>query len=218
MEAPSSKDRVVQPKDQDDAAFLFALAKKIGFDLYMKMDERTKRPKLYFGKREAVQRVFKLVWGENLSSYTPRLDSNNQVSEVTVRGYDYQTMKAIVETATAADLGGSSSASSGPEVAKGSGGTSPRKKFVTDSGVTSSAEAKDRAKSILRELANTFHTGTGEVIGLPKMRVGDHVQLERLGRFSGTYSVTKVVHSIGSSGFKTQFDVRSDSVEKEAKS
>ena len=73
----------------------------------------------------------------------------------------------------------------------------------------SEQEARELAISLLRERAYEFITGSGEVIGLPDLRPGDNLELDGLGRrFSGTYYVKKVEHTIGGSGFTSRFEVR----------
>ena len=65
------------------------------------------------------------------------------------------------------------------------------------------------AKSLLRERAYEFITATGKVAGLPELRPGDNLEMFGLGRrFSGSYYVKRVEHSLGSSGFFTEFTAR----------
>jgi len=65
---------------------------------------------------------------------------------------------------------------------------------------------------LLRERAYSYLTGFRQVIGLPGLRPGDNIELQRLGRrFSGEYYVTKVEHTLGNSGYLTSFEVRSPS-------
>jgi phage protein D len=129
------------------------------------------------------------------------------VSQVTVRGWDPATKQAIVVTATADDLPGSGSGTSGPQEAQKSLGN--RQDVVVDAVVTSEEEARELAISLLRERAYEFITGNGEIVGLPDLRPGDNMDLDGLGRrFSGSYYVKKVEHTIGSSGFRTRFEVR----------
>jgi len=80
---------------------------------------------------------------------------------------------------------------------------------VVDAPVFSQQEADEMAKALLADRAYEFVTGSGRVIGLPDLRPGDNIRLLELGkRFSGTYYVKKVEHTLGSAGFITQFDVR----------
>jgi phage protein D len=126
-----------------------------------------------------------------------------------VRGWDPKTKQPITATATPANLpAGGGQGTSGPAAAAA---TFPNKQeVVVDSPVTSVQEAQDLANSLLRERAYEFITGSGSVIGVPNLRPGDNVRLTGLGkRFTGDYYVKKVEHTIGSSGYLTNFEVRS---------
>ena len=81
---------------------------------------------------------------------------------------------------------------------------------MVDSPVTSAQEASELAISLLRERAYEFITGSGQVIGVPELRPGYNVRLSGLGqRFTVDYYVKKVEHTLGSSGYTTNFEVRS---------
>jgi phage protein D len=46
-------------------------------------------------------------------------------------------------------------------------------------------------------------------IGLPDLRAGQWVEIRGLGvRFSGTYFITDTTHTLGESGYTTQFNAR----------
>jgi phage protein D len=81
--------------------------------------------------------------------------------------------------------------------------------MVIDAPVASVEEARRLAASLLRERAYEFITATGRVAGLPELRPGDNVEIFGVGaRFSGSYFVRKVEHSLGGSGFFTEFAAR----------
>ena len=125
-----------------------------------------------------------------------------------MRGWDPRTKQAIHYTATKDDLPGLASAgASGPSVAEGK--MNDKQDIIVDRPVFSTEEAKHLAISLLRERANQFKTGSGQVIGLADLRPGNNVEIKNLGeRFSGAYQVTKVEHSLGGSGFITRFEVQ----------
>lgn len=211
---------VVFQKNLDDLTFLMGRASRIGFDFYISIDPDTGKDKLFFisptdsrNVRRAQPYVFE--WGKNLINYSSQLSLNRQVASVTVGGWDPAGKRRISYTATPNDL---------PEIGRqGSNGAgvarerlADRQDFVVDQPVGSAQEARELAISHLRERAYQFLTGSGKVIGLPDMRPGDAVQLLKLGqRFSGTssnpikYKVKKVIHTIGGSGYQTQFEVSS---------
>jgi phage protein D len=208
-------DEVVQ-KNQDDAQFLVERAKRIDFDCYVLTDPNTGEATLHFVKPTDCRdgrpiRVFQFTWGQNLISFHPTINLSSQVAKVTVRGWNPATKRAIVAAATADDLPGGGDGS-GPQLAQQS--LSNKQDVVVDAPVTSFQEARELAISRLRELAYEFITGTGEVIGLPELRLGDNIELSGLGkRFSKKYYVRKVTHTLGDAGYRTQFEVRQSCTE-----
>lgn len=209
-------ERVVQERDQDDARFLLDRARRIDFDVFMQTDPKSGEDTLHFvkpldGRDSGGIRVFEFEWGKSLIDFSPHLTVSNQVSSVTVRGWDPTKKQKIVATATKDDLPRTQAGgTSGPAaVGATSTRTAGKQDFIVDAAVISQEEAKRLAVARLVEKAYTFNTGSGRVIGLPDLRPGNNVDLLGLGkRFSGRYYATKVDHTIGSSGFQTRFDVK----------
>jgi phage protein D len=210
---------VVIQKNQSDAAFLMERAKRIDYDCYIVIGhkdkgKKEKKDKLFFVKptdgRGASQRLtYTFTWGENLMSFTPTMNISDQVSAVTVRGWDVDKKELITATATDADLEGADKGkgTSGPKVVEAR--FDKKEELLVDWPVQSKQEAKALAVSLLSERAYRFLTASGQAIGLPDMRPGDNVFIEGIGkRFSGQYYVQKVVHSIGNNGYVTNFEVR----------
>jgi len=207
---------LVVQKNQDDAQFLMERAKRIDFDCYVRIDADTGRDTLYFtsptdARDSTATRVYVFEWGKSLINFNPQIKLGRQVSKVTVRGWDPRTKSPITYTAGRDDLpkaGGGGD--SGPELA----GTrlADKQDVVVNQPVATMQEARELALSLLRERAYSYLTGSGQVIGLPDLRPGDNVELQGLGkRFSGEYYVTKVEHTLGNSGYLTNFEVRSPS-------
>jgi Bacteriophage probable baseplate hub protein len=225
---------VVWQKNQDDAAFLMERAKRNDFECYVLTDPNTHRDVLHFepptdGRDGPAVRAYQLAYGPglaaeeeraragdggatpmvpNLLDFTPTLTAAEQVSRITVRGWNPRTKQPIAYAATVSDLPKASGRGvSGPEAATTALGG--REEVVVDAPVSSDQEARELATSLLRERAYTFITGTGRIAGLPELRPGDNLEIHGIGRrFSGMYFVTKVQHTLGGSGFFTQFHVR----------
>jgi phage protein D len=204
---------LVMQKNQDDAQFLVERAKRIDYDCYIGVDPQSGQDQLNFikptGRDGRPVRVYTFEWGKSLMNFSPTLSLAHQVGKVTVRGWDPRNKEPIQYTATKDDLPelpGAGSGASGPGTAQEKMGD--KQDVVVDRPVSSTEEARHLAISLLRERAQLFMTGSGQVIGLADLRPGDKVELKGLGkRFDGTYEVTKVVHSLGGSGFTTRFDV-----------
>jgi uncharacterized protein involved in type VI secretion and phage assembly len=74
--------------------------------------------------------------------------------------------------------------------------------------VSNFLEANVLAASILKQLLQGLFEGSGNCIGIPKLRAGDRVEIRGIGkRFSGTYTLSKVTHTIDSGGYRTSFEV-----------
>ena len=204
---------LVVQKNQDDASFLMERAGRIDFDVFITTDQDTGEATLRFmrptdGRDAEPVQVYELRWGHSLMEFTPVLTLSRQVTSVCVRGWDPRTKSPITATATEADLPslGGNAVLSGPKAAARVGGA--KQDVVIDAPVLSQQEAQELAVSLLTERAYGFVTGSGRMIGLPDLRPGNLMRLLDLGRrFSGDYKVTKVEHTLGASGFFTQFDV-----------
>lgn len=203
-------DEVVQG-DLDDASFLMQRARRTDADCYIYTDPDSGEPTLRFGaprdeRAGARTTQHSFVWGETLASFSPTLTMSGQVGQVTVRGWNEDRMEEVVGVATADDVPGGATGS-GPANARAAVGG--RQDVIIAAAVETAEEAEELARSLLRQRAYEFITGTGDIIGFPDMRPGDLVNLANLGdRFSGTYYVKKVEHQINSSGFMTKFEAR----------
>jgi phage protein D len=200
-------------RNQDYATFLVERAALSDFDVYIEPNERrnARSPDkaLIFGPRRdgrtsATRTVLELEWGKNLITFTPHLSAAQQVKSVTVRGWDPSKKQPIEVTVGRSDLRGPGNrAGSGPDAAD-----SASAEVVVDRPVHSQQEAREVARALLQERANQFITGTAKTVGVAALQPGDTVRMRGLGsRFSISYLVTKVVHSLGAAGFTTEFEV-----------
>jgi phage protein D len=211
-EGPIHKN-VIQKRDQDEATFLLDLATRNEFDLYMLPDRNTEIDTLHFmkptdGRDGQAIVVFQFTWGQDLIEFSPKLSVSDQVSSVTVRGWDPRTKRAVEYTATERDL--PSSEGSGASGPKAAAKVSPRGKedVIVDSAVTTEEAARQLAVSRLVQRSYTYKTGSGRVMGQPRMRPGDNLDLQGLGkRFSGMWHIIQVDHTLGESGYTTAFEV-----------
>jgi phage protein D len=194
--------------NQFPIVFLMERARRIGYDLsvYEVPVGTSKTVNFHFRPTSEIRRkTYVLEWGTSLISFSPTLRTADQVSKVTVRGWQPQQKKPIEETATRADL-----VNDGVVNPLDLGVTEPSlsEEFTVDRPVASVAEAKAFAKAILRQKASELVTARGKTVGLPDLRAGVKVSIDKLGRFSGTYVVTDTTHSMGEGGYTTDFSAR----------
>ena len=168
--------------------------------------------RLFFGPSQEQKRpAYELVYGRSLTEFQPNLTTANQVGKVVVRGWDATKKKAIEYTATSADL---VVAGLDPDLLAGiEKSYSERKEIVATRVVATHDEARRVAVETLQQIAKGLVTASGSTVGLPKLRAGSVLMIGGLGaRFSGRYFVTDTTHTVGDSGYTTQFNCRREEV------
>ena len=215
---------VVFMNNEYDIVFLLERARRHGYDIYLEDDK--KKPTLFFGRSENTAKApaYQLEWGKSLISFRPTLTTAKQVSAVTVRGWNRKTNKPINVTYTLKDLWKDEKKSQQEiarldQIAKAYG---ERTEVVTDKPARTEDEAKQIAKAILSDIHHKQITATGSTVGLPDLRsgcsveiLGFSVQTDASGTpqgpssdFDGEYFVTDSTHTIGGSGYRTEFTAR----------
>jgi uncharacterized protein len=190
--------------NQYDIDFLLNLARSFGYEIAV--DEANSLLRFGPSRAGATTANYLLEWGKSLIEFKPSLSTANQWKSVTVRGWDRQTQKPISEKVDFSD----------PQLKKLNGNLQkmivecdPREEQVVDQGVFTRAEAKNRARALLKNRYVQMVKATGRTVGLPRLRAGTLIDIEGLGaRLSGTYYVTKTTHTIGDGGYTTQFECR----------
>jgi phage protein D len=199
----------VYQHNQTDLEFIRLRAARIGFEVFCQ--DTT----LYFRKRTDKDSGIKLQIGSSgetvLESFTPRLSTANQVSEVRVRAWDTEQKKEIVGSAKpqSSKLG----SKTGSAVADG---VHSNVLYIdVDVPVFTAQEANNVAKSILQDRLMSFITGEGVTKANPDLKPGLIVDIEcGCSRFDGKYYITAVrhryMHEGPDHGFRTYFKVRRD--------
>jgi phage protein D len=205
----------VAQDSQYDIDFLLSRARRIGYVVFIKEEERekgrvTKERRLYFGPSEANHPglrplTFELKWGISLIDFKPTLTTANQVKSVVVQGYDRSTKKPITGKASLDEP----RFGLNRDLIKLLESSDARDERVVDRPVSTQQEADELARAILRERSKDLVKASGTCVGLPELRAGQRVTIDGLGaRFSGEYFVTDTVHTINDSGYITRFGVR----------
>jgi hypothetical protein len=188
--------------------FLEKLAREVGFQF--KIDRQT----LYFIKPEDNKKeILALELGKDIISFNPELDTTRAISEVEVRGHNPQDPATpIVGRASAgSERSQESGRQTASQVAQQAHGAP--KKVVNNIIVTSVEHANAVAEAILNEASDKFIGGDVQCVGLPQIKPGVNIKLEKMGeRFSGKYYVNSTTHTIDTSGYKINFNVKRNAV------
>jgi Bacteriophage probable baseplate hub protein len=194
-------------RNQANLEFLMERAQRIMYEMYIDGSDLYFRPPLSDQTRQIT-----LKWGESLVSFSPRLSSFNQVSEVVVKGWDPKTKKEIIGKAGGGDehtnLGGAQTATELMEAAHGA-----TKSFKVTQPIHSQAEADSLALAHFNRLSMGFITGDGRALGDPAIKAGAVIEMQGLGdKFTGSYYVAKATHIFTASGYITNFEVKKNSL------
>lgn len=186
---------------QTDLEFLYERAQRNGFEIAV--EDKT----LYFRKPQGSRASLDLEWGKTLRSFNPRLTLHDQVSEVTVKGWNPVQKRVI--------LGQASSSSSSPSIGVGNTGVdavssafSTVKQVSVTHPVNSQADADRLAQALLDELNADYITAEGVAVGDPNFVAGSKVSVKNVAaKFEGQYIVTTTRHLYTPEGYETFFSV-----------
>jgi phage protein D len=195
-----------------DIDFLLWRARKRGYVLVLQEAETDSKGKvtrdrqIYFGPSEQAglrEATVKLRWGASLMEFQPSLSTANQVKSVTVRGWNRDTKKAIVEKVSVDDQ----EIKQNNDLHRLLTQANPREEEVVNEPVFTPGEARRRAMDLLKERLRCLVKASCTCVGLPDLRAGRNVVISGVGaRFGGTYFITNTTHSFGANGYTVSFD------------
>ncbi|MHC5726879.1 MAG: VgrG-related protein, partial [Nostoc sp.] len=189
-------------ENQTNMEFLRERAARIGFELFIEEGQ------INFRKPEA-QEAVELKWLEQISSFSTRVTSAEQVSAVEVRSWDYTQKSLITSTANSEKVITDTGNQKGSNSSNKFNISRPPKMTVVDKPVFSAKEAEVMAQALCDELGGEFVYADAKAEGNPYIRPGRFVNLEKMGdRFSGKYYITETRHFYSQRVYTTEFSVR----------
>ena len=196
--------------NQYPIVFLMRLARRNGYEVILQEDPRSSTPanpryQLAFGPSPEIRdRTYVLEWGKTLTSLKGTISTAQQVKKMTVLGWDRAAKEAVRSEVTIDDPDVHV-----PDTVRALARATGREEVVTDHHVTTTDQARRKAIDLLTHHASRLIEVDGAVIGLPDLRAGRNVRLERVGpHLDGNYLVTSTRHVINDSGYRTTFKAR----------
>ena len=206
--------------NQYPIVFLMERARRIGYELTLE-DISTGTPRVVtfgYGPTSGVtDPTYVLEWGKSLISLQPTLQMTNQASQVTVQGWDPTGKAKFVATVTREKLIADGARIVNPsDLGVKDAAMAQKHEIVVERPIQSQAEADNLARNTLLQIGQTLVEAKGKTVGLPDLRAGVKVQIKGLGtRFSQpaggqpfSYLITSTNHTIGDSGYTTDFTAR----------
>jgi len=199
---------------QYDLTFLMSLARKNGYvvllleELTDELGNVTAPAQIYFGPSDDTglrKATVEVGWGKSLMEFKPTLTTANQIKSVKVQGWNRDTKSVIEGKASITD----SNIDFNGNLKELLNVCDPHEEQVVNEPVFTEEQAKSRARDILLNRFRDMATPSATTVGVPDIRAGRNVVITGAGsRFSGNYFVTQTTHTIGSSGYTTQFNAR----------
>jgi phage protein D/phage baseplate assembly protein gpV len=196
--ATSDTQPVVMQADTN-LGMINALAQRVGYDWWVEGSTFNFKPPTAGGA------TVSLTLGTDLLSFSVRAHGHG-LSGVDVEGWDRTRQEKVGNQATSATVPLSSSTLAAmvtPAKVSDAFGSAPM--FTTSLGAQSQAEATALSQSLLDRSAASAVSARGEMLGSALVALGATVELADAGPLSGTYPVTRVVHTYRSGGFITKF-------------
>lgn len=204
VEATSTVWEYVMQYNQTNMAFLRQLARRNNYKFFIDKDK-----KLQFKKAATtVGADIDLEYGKNLIGFYPRMTLSEQVTEVTVRGWDVATKAAVVGTASTASylqaIGGEQKGGAAYKTAT----KKDAKHYEVVHTTLDQTQANSLAQAVLDELNADYVEAEGLCLGNAEILPGGKVKIANVNtQFNGTYRVSEVRHVFSREGFVTEFKV-----------
>jgi Rhs element Vgr protein len=204
VEATTTVHDYVMQYNQTNMDFLRQLARRNNYKFFVDKDK-----KLQFKKAATVVgSAITLQWGQDLLGFYPRASLTEQVTEVTVRGWDVVTKAAVVGTASTAGylqaIGGEQKGGAAYKSAT----TKDAKHYEVTHMTIDQTYANALAQAVLDELNADYVEAEGLCQGDAQLLPGGTVKIERVNtQFEGTYKLSLVRHLFTPEGFRTEFTV-----------
>ncbi|MCF2149258.1 VgrG-related protein [Desmonostoc muscorum LEGE 12446] len=194
--------KYVFQENQTNMEFLQERAARIGFDLFVTEDN------INFCKPES-QASLPLKWLVEISKFSTRVTSAEQVSSVEVRGWDYTKKQLISSTANKEKQITKTGNQLGSSTSNKFRNLQAPKMIVVDKPVATQKQADVMAQALCDELGGEFVFADAKAFGNPEIRPRRVVRLQELGtRYNGEYYVTETRHFYNGRVYETDFSVR----------
>lgn len=199
----------VSQANETDWSFLQRRARELGYEVAVDQGKFSFRKPVQSsgapegGDYEATDPL-KLVFGQELLEFHPRISSAEQVKEVIVRGWDAKGKQAVIGRAGAS--ASSATLTATPALLAKTFGDAT---FTSvDRSLSTQAMVEATAKAISDRIGSGHAEATGVALGNPKLKAGTAINVSVVAdHFAGKYVITTSRHVFDKDGYRTRFIV-----------
>ncbi|TDF97274.1 phage late control D family protein [Paenibacillus piri] len=203
VDATTMQYETVSQNQIDDYHFIQYLADLVNYDFFLVGKT------LHFRKPlTEMTPVVTLDWGTTLRNLSIDMNIAEQITGVTVRGWDNKELKVIESKATTVTKLGSNS-KTGKDIMKAQGD------YIEHvyTNIDSVSEAKSHAEALFNKRSMKLISGQGESVGIPEIRSGRYLKLDGVGkRLNQPYYIIAVTHILDEGGYVTRFQLGGNAV------
>jgi len=192
-----------------DWEFLKARAREIGYEVgvfdgqfyFRKPTESTTGPDP--GDADS-QQPTQLVYGRDLVSFHPRVNSSAQVTQINVRAWDPDNKAVLVGSADPV----ASHATLQDDPASLAQNFGSAEYLVHDRPLPSQSDVDGTVHAVAEHIGSAFAEAEGVAVGNAKLRAGSAVSVGQVAdAFSGKYTLTRTRHVFDDDGYRTEFEI-----------
>jgi len=196
----------VLQRNESNLAFLKRLAARNNFQLTVRDGA------LQFKGASTATSPTEIKMGDNLRSLNMHFNTNEQATEVVVRGWDVRTKSAIEGRAKVGDTPSIGGGTPGSQLASQHFGDHTI--TITDIPVTSQSQAQALAKAEFARLARQFGRGSCTVDGNDALRAGSMVKFSGVSKgYNGNFYIVSSRHTVSAgTGYLTEIQFCSDTM------
>jgi Phage tail baseplate hub (GPD) len=211
---PGTMQKIIRKQvSESDYDFLGRLARENGWEVLIEHDGALAGRRLRFlSLAEHLSPDVTLRYGQSLADFSPRITNVGQIAGVSARLWIAE--RKLDFTVTVAWDWDSSSLDISISPGYGTPTSSSKGLETSIMLIEEPLTQFDAARVILAKLLarlNKRLTATGSTVGDPRIRAGRVLRLEGVGaQFGGLYRITSATHTLGSGGYRTQFEVRKE--------
>ncbi|OXM85042.1 phage late control D family protein [Paenibacillus rigui] len=187
----------------NDYMYIQHLAQLVNYDFFIVGKH------LYFRKPlTQTTPVITLEYGRTLRSLFIDANLAEQITEVSVRGWDDKKLEVVEGKSGSIQKLGSNS-KTGKDLLSAQGTYT---EYIYTN-VSSQEEAKNMADAYLNRRSMKLLNGNGESVGLPEIRAGRYIALSGLGsKYDQPYFVTGATHLLTDDGYVTRFQIGGNAI------
>ncbi|WNO11496.1 hypothetical protein [Teredinibacter sp. KSP-S5-2] len=213
-----SLNTITHQKGQSYLQFIQSIAERMDYEIYVDAENPSQ---VHFEESRSMtlNGIVELTWNKDLIDFTPRFKVWELKTEAKAEGRSRTARRRVAEVVAANEIDDDLHTAPGGDTPMHalevrsqffSAGSIPEKNVASISvSNLDASRAQKKAVSALRKSAREFLTADATTLGFTQLKPGIHINIKQMSApFDGIYYVTKVVHTLDQTGYKSVCSLR----------